>query len=284
MDHMAHPGESDGLLRDIIADTNNDALRLKYARYLENENGQKERALLIRVQIALAKLPSSDHPEWLRLASIAHRLEVEKGSEWIPEWYASEGIREVQFHRGFIECVTVGGAALLQPKTRNCLLNSAPVRHFNIIGLSGDADLKLILEGFFRDNACGRIVSLNLDGQNLTDESMLNLGQFGLKNLRWLSLAHNRIGELGVRALAEDSVCGWPGLRKLEFVNLDGNPVNPISQVYEDQGVVVGHYTPKLQLYLPTASWLRQNVVAGRALRPDRFSLASDGMAVLAAQ
>lgn len=279
MNLAEHPHELTGLLRAIIADPNNDLPRLTYARHLEKDGVQKERALLIRVQIAVAKLPSSDHPEWLRLASIARRLEMEKGIEWIPNWYGPEGIREVQFHRGFIECVTVRGAALLEPKTRRRLLDSAPVRHFNIVELEGDHDLRLILDGFLSDGAALRVMSLNLDGQNLTDESIKHLGQYGLKNLRWLSLAHNRIGELGVRALAEDSISDWDGLRSLMFVNLEGNKVNPIDRVYEDQGVVVGQRTTKLRSYLPNARWLRRDVIAGRVLQPDRFALASGGLA-----
>jgi hypothetical protein len=123
--------------------------------------------------------------------------------------------------------------------------------------------------------ATGRIVSLNLDGQNLTDASIRHFGQYGLKNLRWLSIAHNQIGEAGVRSLAEDSTGDWPALRSLVFVNLEGNPVNPIDEVYEDQGIVVDQHTPALQSYLPRARWLKQNVVAGRVSVPDRFASGS---------
>jgi uncharacterized protein (TIGR02996 family) len=226
------------LSEQIISDPDNDMLRLSYARQLERADRERERAAFIRFQVALAKLPSVDHPDWFRFATAAHNLVVKTSAKWVPEWYASEKIREPQFHRGFIECVTVPAAVLMQPRTRQRLFASAPIRHLNIVGLAGDNDLKQLLS-WFEPQERARLSSLNLDGQNLGNDSMRQLCIFGLKNLRWLSLANNKIDEAGVHILAEQS--DWGALRSLEFVNLEGNLANPVDRPYEDQGVVVGH-------------------------------------------
>ncbi len=264
------PDEFSELLAAIMSDLNNDKPRLAYAGRIEKID--PERATLIRTQIAVARLPSTDHPDWLRLAAVADRLLAGRREEWIPKWYAEARIREIEFHRGFIESVTVPGGTLIQRKTRAELLMGAPIRHLNIIDIDGDGDFKLILEGFLGDGVAQRIASLNLDAQNLTDMSVFNLQQYNLRGLRWLSLAHNHIGEWGVRALADGGI--WSDLRNLEYVNLEGNPIDPVDKFEEDQGVVVGRHRPKIQSSLPPARWMRQNVVAGHVVDSDRFSLA----------
>src|SRR5207253_10486175 len=90
----------------------------------------------------LANLPGgADHPEWFRLASDAHRLILERSAAWTPEWYGRAGISNAQFHRGFIECVTSTAKALTTPDIRRKLLDSAPIRHLNVVGLAGDEEL-----------------------------------------------------------------------------------------------------------------------------------------------
>jgi uncharacterized protein (TIGR02996 family) len=92
---------SDGtaLLRAIIDDPDDDAPRLIYADWLD-ENGDPARAAFIRAQIKLARLPQDD-PDRDRLVQTERTLwkaNRDAWKAWVPEW-----ARVDRFHRGFVE-------------------------------------------------------------------------------------------------------------------------------------------------------------------------------------
>jgi len=274
------------LRKQIIELPEDDGLRLQFASDWEAfaakaDDGaspsaderviRPERASLIRLQIQLDKLPSgASHPDWFRLRSEVNRLLISNQSDWTPSWFASAGVSEAVFSRGFIEGVTVTHTLFLDPTTRKRLFNSAPIRHLNIVGIENDSDWEQVLDSLRSDELAWRILSLNVDGQNITDEGIDHLAASALTSLAWLSAAYNRITESGVRRLAEVSAYGR--LRSLKYVNLRGNPMDPVDQLTEDQGVVTGVHRPEFQEKLPPLSWLRRDVVAGRVMEPDRFS------------
>src|SRR5262245_17894644 len=89
---MAH---HQAFLPDIIANPDDDAPRLIYADWLE-ENGEPERAEFIRVQCELARLPRGDDRRPTLLAR-ERRLFVTHGGTW------GRGRLDERFRRGFVE-------------------------------------------------------------------------------------------------------------------------------------------------------------------------------------
>lgn len=92
---------SDGsaLLRAILEDPDDDAPRLIYADWLD-ENGDPARAAFIRAQIKLARLPQDD-PHRDRLVQTERtlwKLNRDAWKAWVPKW-----ARVDRFHRGFLE-------------------------------------------------------------------------------------------------------------------------------------------------------------------------------------
>ena len=236
-----------GFLPDIIAAPDNDELRLQCALALQIES--PARANLIRLQITLANLPSSvDHPEWFRLAAEADDLLQKHAPAWTPAWYQTENITQAEFHRGFIEAVTV---PFLDPYTWPNLFTSNPIRQLRLINLNGDTDLVRLLPILARQN----LTALHLDAQNLTDVALLSLLDYSFPSLHILSLAHNNLHQRSVAALAEASRPTGP-LPLLRTVNLQGNPFDPIEQRHEDQGVLVSRHIPAEAADLPPAPWL----------------------------
>jgi uncharacterized protein (TIGR02996 family) len=90
----------DALLAAIRADPDDDVPRLVYADWLD-EHGQPERAELIRVQCALAPLPSGD----ARLESLRERERALLSTHrraWAAELPPLDGVRWGPFERGFV--------------------------------------------------------------------------------------------------------------------------------------------------------------------------------------
>lgn len=259
------------LLDKIIEEPDRDDLRLQYASYCERTDWEdSSRGWLIRLQVKLASIPGGmDHSEWLRFSLETRELLREKAEFWTPRWYSESGIRDPEFHRGFVECVTATAVALLQRPIRAQLFRSGPISHLNLVEVGGDTDFSSILQGLSTDGFTSRLLSLRLDGQSLTDESLLALINARLPRLRWLSLVYNKFEERGVGALAEASVSG--GLRQLAYVRLEGNPFNPVEQIHEDQGFVISRQMPDIALRMPPAQWLRRRVAGNRAVYPSRF-------------
>ncbi len=257
--------------RRIAAEPDNDELRLQYAVEWEREGLDRTRSRLIQVQVRLAQLAEGvDHPDWLRLSLEARSILAERAREWAAAWFEAEGVREAEFHGGFIEFVTAPASVLLNPDRRRSLLGDDPIRHINIVGIESERDFTMIVSS----PEMKRLISLSADGQGLGDESMFHLAwRSNLTNLRWLSVASNEIGEAGVRAVAAASLIGQP-LRYLEYAEFRGNPADPGEQFAEDQGIVVGRRLPELARRLEgPPRWLQREVVAGRVLIPNRLEI-----------
>src|SRR5262245_23137782 len=86
--------QEESFLQAILDDPDDDAVRLVYADWLE-EHDQPERGELIRVQIALARLPEDDERR-AALTARERRLLLAHGKEW------KDGVRGF-FVRGFLE-------------------------------------------------------------------------------------------------------------------------------------------------------------------------------------
>jgi hypothetical protein len=251
---------------DILEAPNSDDLRLRFAAALDDgeaaEEREGDRARFIFVQVALASMAPSD-PEWMRLASEAESLLLDHEGEWMPKWYEAAGIRDPEFHRGFIECVTVSASALRE--FQDNIFTQSPVRHLDIVELGQPKLLEAALFDLEKNRYLDRLVSLRLDGQHLENEHMEYLNRPSLSGLRWLSLTHNSIGYEGAAALTQGN------LRNLEFVDLYANPFDPVEQLMFDQGIVIERSSDHVPKEFPEASWLRRRISSGLLFHPSRF-------------
>jgi uncharacterized protein (TIGR02996 family) len=105
---------ADGFLRAIIAEPDEDAHRLAFADWLD-ENDQADRAEFIRAQCELARLPDDD-PRRADLEVCERRLLAQHAVEWAAPWpafgnweYAGDGPWRVVFRRGFLEAIDLNG-------------------------------------------------------------------------------------------------------------------------------------------------------------------------------
>jgi uncharacterized protein (TIGR02996 family) len=195
---------AEALLRAVLADPDDDAPRLIYADWLD-ENGDPDRAEFIRVQVALAGSDKND-PHNPQLWERQRALLVAHEKRWAA---ALEGVAlRWTFRRGFVEEVEVAAPVFLRLGDR--LFETAPVQTVKLVraGLSGP-----------RLAACPalkQVVNLDLSGSHLWASHLaILLASPFLVGLRGLSLAHNHLGRTGAAVLATVPLLGW--LRRLEL-------------------------------------------------------------------
>jgi uncharacterized protein (TIGR02996 family) len=201
--------DEDALLRAVIADPDDDAPRLIYADWLD-ENGQCERAEFIRVQIALAGMSSDDgrRPE---LRRVERRIIRRRGKHW------TEPLRPLvlqhSFRRGFVETADCFADEFVS--RGGDLFSLAPIRHLWLFNAHHCA---------LQVSQCpylNRPLSLILSHTWLGDRDVYHLAKspfFG--RLTSLSLARNRITGVGAIYLARS-----PYLGSLDDLDLKGNEI-----------------------------------------------------------
>jgi hypothetical protein len=250
---------------NILSDPNNDSLRMRFAALLEEDADRGRghaRARLIHLQLNLARISPSDS-QWMRLMLEVESLLLDHRREWIPLWYNEADVRDAEFHRGFVEALTIPAMSLMT--RREEIITQSPVRHLNIVAVDGAEILEPLLVLLEGDGYLRRVVSLRLDGQNIGDEHVKYLDRESLAGLRWLSLANNNIGPDGALILTRGN------LSRLQFVDLHGNPFDPVERLTFDQGIVVDRSTAHVPEDFPRVSWLERRVVSGLLFQPSRF-------------
>src|SRR5215471_13701636 len=105
-------------LDDITADIDNDATRLVFADWLE-ENGQTERAEFIRVQIERTRLPAWDAAQ-VRLRLREQELLKQHGESWLAELPTIQGARWEGFRRGIVAEVSFANFAGMRARAHAC--------------------------------------------------------------------------------------------------------------------------------------------------------------------
>lgn len=260
----------------IIAHPEDDDLRYAFATALEEgesgESPNRARAEFIRIQLKLSSL-SPSHAEYTRLATRAYALELRYRRQWIPGLFIE--FPEVEFHRGFAELVAVHADILLN--RQNQLFAEAPLQHVDILDLDGTQnnnirqDLKSLLDSLAENGHLQKLVSLGLDGQRLTDESVTILANARFERLRWLSLAYNQIDRRGIDILVRGR------FRNLRFLNLQGNLFDPTTELFYDQGIVIERRESQFFSDIDAAEipWLTKTVRGGQYVQPDRFAVNS---------
>ncbi len=254
--------ENEQLLKAVLDKPDDDAPRLAYAEWCKNTDAA--RSEFIRLQLALAKTNgNTNEPEVFRLALKSNNLVKTHGARWagplVPPGTSYE------FHRGFVELVAVSAASFLERAPT--LFSRSPIRHIDFLEVHGTAP-KLFLSPLLAP-----IRSLNLDRGGLSDDDMRSLADCPhLPNLRWLSLAENRIDFFGINLLASSK--NFPALK---WVNFRGNLIDPGEQFSSDQGVIADSWLPdegkRLEQMHGPIRWLHVNAGTTRDLPPNRFRI-----------
>jgi uncharacterized protein (TIGR02996 family) len=107
-----------GFLENILARPDDDAPRLIFADWLEEE-GDSARAEFIRVQVERARLPGWDARQ-VRLRLRERALIEEYGLKWKWELPEFEGVTWEEFRRGFMATATFASFAVLGAKAGAC--------------------------------------------------------------------------------------------------------------------------------------------------------------------
>jgi uncharacterized protein (TIGR02996 family) len=198
-------GHDAAFLADVVAHPEDDAPRLVYADWLE-DNGQPLRAELIRVQCRLAAMGEHD-PERLALEQRQDDLLLVHGGEWsatLPAWARGE---YHCFRRGFVDAA--GARALMLRQRGAGLFAVAPVTELRLRAAAGRAaDLAAL-------PLLARLRSLHLEpGLGAADLGTL-LASPHLAGLTGLSL-----GGIGSLRDAVPALAAWPGLARLRSLDL----------------------------------------------------------------
>jgi uncharacterized protein (TIGR02996 family) len=214
---------ADAFLRDILAHPDDDAPRLIFADWLEEQGdaGSVARAEFIRVQCAL----SGGSLAKQRQAELTRR-EQQILDEWSEKWAGP--IRRLvetwEFHRGFIDQVGLWAGAFLERS--GSLFRRAPIQHVSLWPPSYLHDYPFLnptlnVAALADNKHLRRLRSLNLKENQLESRHLRALlVSEHLTSLTDLDLSYNRIGDSGIRALA-----GSPLLSRLEYLNLRGNDI-----------------------------------------------------------
>ena len=195
---MVH--DADGFLTAIAAAPDDDGPRLIYADYLDEADDP--RGDLIRVQIALAKLPPFD-PRRPDLA----RAEVRLLDRFADLWAAPfRGLATGPvFRRGFVEEVKVTARQFLAHP--NELFRAGPIRHVHL--LDGSSHIAAALASSHLARLAGLTVYAQYLREPLADAIAASPH---LSGLRTLHLGRNHIGDTGVRRLRGATLAGLDDL------------------------------------------------------------------------
>jgi uncharacterized protein (TIGR02996 family) len=195
----------------IVADPNDEAPRRALAAYYDGRGDP--RGEFIRLQLDNATREVAGTLTGAQIDRERTLLEAHG-----PAWAAplADLITGYKFHRGFIGEVTLPLDRFLDAAPT--LFSMAPIQHVNLTAP------RTRLAELLGSRHLARLTSLSLSRLGLDDEDAKVIAQQeGMRTLRWLSLASNRIGRPGVEALAAS-----PWLARLPYLNLFGNPCDPI--------------------------------------------------------
>jgi uncharacterized protein (TIGR02996 family) len=198
-------------LEDILAHPDDDAPRLIFADWLEDE-GDSDRAEFIRVQVERARLPEWDARQ-VRLRLREQELIKARGHEWKQDLPHLDGFTWGDFRRGFMATARFDSFEVLEEQATECW-SVAPVEAVSISWPGQHATAERIppLTG---------LQELSLDTTPYDPAEVERLAAAPLlSTLRVLNAAHSNLGVDGFRLLAAS-----PYLGNLKALRLPANSI-----------------------------------------------------------
>ncbi|MBX9585185.1 MAG: TIGR02996 domain-containing protein [Gemmataceae bacterium] len=205
-------GTDEPFLRRVRAYPDDDGPRLILADWLDEQGGPAaDRAVFIRVQLALAGLPADD-PHRPDLLAAERALLDRYGDVWsAPFRGLATGL---EFRRGFVDEVRVPARVFVREAAR--LFAAGPIRHLHLLDLGGS------LPAAFASPYLGRLAALTVYAQHAGEGLGRAVGRCPhLGGLRALYLNRNRLRDAGAAALVTS-----PGLSRLETLALGENDLS----------------------------------------------------------
>jgi uncharacterized protein (TIGR02996 family) len=194
-------------LSEIIANPDDDAPRLVYADWLE-DNGDADRAEFIRLQIRLETMPDYD-PERFDLEERALDLLAEHRGEWLkgmPAWALKEPLT---FRRGFVGEIRIPPGRFLSGGEK--LVKSTPLLRLRLEGLN-DRSAELA-----QMDALGGVPELDVEiGKSDVPRLRPFIENFKPDGVRHFGLDGGFMGYGSAKTLVN-----WPGLKGLTSLTLD---------------------------------------------------------------
>jgi uncharacterized protein (TIGR02996 family) len=262
------------LLDAIKTEPRNDVPRWMAAAEYEQE-GQTERAEFIRTQLAIARLPLGiDDPEWFSLTRASKQMLRDYEGLWLAddELFVPRSAR-FRFDRGFVEFVELGISDIFHEELARVVAR-APIQHVDVLSFDSEFSAAELL-AVVNQQAGPQLVSLGLAYLDLNDDDIGALAEWNWPQLRWLSLAGNRFTKSGVVRLARQ----WRDrMRSLEYVDLLGNPFDPLHQMEYDQDVILRWWGEREVLDMESeleqrrVPWLHPRLLRGRIRPVDRLA------------
>jgi uncharacterized protein (TIGR02996 family) len=217
---------ADAFLQDILAHPDDDAPRLIFADWLEEQGdaGSVARAEFIRVQCTLVGEEFRTRRRWAeRELQLRRLVELKSREQHILEQYGNEWAGPIRrlvhnwtFHRGFINEIAIWDDIFLAHADR--IFRRVPIQHLHIRRHYAGSPRPIAA---LADHAYLRqLRSLDLSRQNLDSDHVRALVvSEHLIGLTLLDLSRNQIGDSGLRALAEAPLL----LARLTHLDLNAN-------------------------------------------------------------
>jgi uncharacterized protein (TIGR02996 family) len=199
-------------LRTILADPDDDAPRLIYADWLD-EQGDADRAEFIRLQVQLSRMLPGE-PGWGPMFGRSHELKQLHHVEWVNKLPQFDEVHWEIFERGFIKAARVDSPDAYFDNAGK-LFAAAPIEELRLHQFTWVNATRLAESKHLR-----RIRVLDFgDGNRVANQGTEALAKSPyLANLVTLNLSQNSLGSAGVRAIAMA-----PYIRSLRELKLDRN-------------------------------------------------------------
>jgi uncharacterized protein (TIGR02996 family) len=232
----------DTFKKAILADLDDDVIRLVYADWLEENGSEKDRAraALIRAQCEVEHAPRERRAELNREAKAI----LSANPDWTDEVVKSELGRKPLFRRGFLHHLTMGATQFVRsaekifeafPTVRAVRFHEASnevkkLAKCPLLARLSEADLSNLcscggchiendIKALIASPFVGNLVKLNIAGNRIDSaqaEALAVSTAFG--QLRELNLSNNEIGDDGAKAFMAS-----PWMGQLQRLKLRGN-------------------------------------------------------------
>lgn len=216
----------DELHAAVCTSPDDDAPRHAYAAFMATY--RPERAELVRLQLARHESDRVARKTFSVLGAREQQLLREHGEEWArylrlflvpPPVRGDLGCR---FERGFIAHARVAIENVMGLGAR--LYEMAPIQHLDVTPGEGAPGRVLRAPGL------DRLDSISLADLGLDNDDALALAECSaLARASWVDLRNNKIGRVGVEAIARS-----PIFANKVRIELEGNPCNPVETAYFD--------------------------------------------------
>ena len=208
--------QRDELYEAVLAAPDRDGPRRRYAKHLEAKGDELGEFIRLALDWDRKRLTGAADTR----ALVLYNQLLDRLTAPLKPW-----IRSAQIDRGLVALVEMDGKAFVEHGAEVFAL--APIQHLNLVGS------KPVFAEIVASPVLARVQTLSLSNNELTDhEVTLLAGTRHVRDLVYLSLYGNKIGEAGL-----DAIAGSPNLAALRVLNFDYNLVPSPVPTWSSDGV-----------------------------------------------